>query len=133
LGKGVNLENLSYFWTMKLFRGTQFRVFVIAFWCAILINMNFYVIEVKSLKSENKALIEQAKKLLAEFTEEEDSSETTNPGSTFPEDLTSLLHQHINFSNISSLAVKNGLTIFKPGMLLNGHYETFSPPPEHLS
>jgi poly(3-hydroxyalkanoate) synthetase len=118
---------------MKVFRGTQFRVFVIAFWCAILLNMNFYVVEVKALKSENKALIEQAKKLLSEFTEEEDSSETTNTGSSLVEDLSSLLHQHVNFSNISSIALRNGLTIFKPGMLLNGHYETFSPPPEFLS
>ena len=115
---------------MQLFRGTHFRVFVIAFWCALLINMNFYVIEVKALKSENKALLEQAKKLLASMTEEEQESSETSEGNPAVKEIDFLQcnHYHLQFEETGVLNILRSFgSHIRPHP---GYSRLFSPPPD---
>jgi hypothetical protein len=115
---------------MHVFRQPRYKHFFVAFWCVIILNMNFYLVEIKILSNGNKALIETAKKLLSTVAEEEDSHETHGKGhSSLQKDLLFQSRSH-NISAIVNDGMAGRLYCELAAGLHRGFYETFSPPPE---
>jgi hypothetical protein len=118
---------------MKFFRYNIVKSAFIFVWCTTLLHMTFFMAEVEVLKlTENRALIENAIKLLAStsFEEESDSSESHETRGAFKEVeffANNLLHA-IQENKIRINQLKNFVHI---GGTLTGHFDTFSPPPDH--
>ena len=115
---------------MHMFRQPSFRHFFVAFWCVLILNMSFYLAEIKMLNTSNKALVETAKKLLSTVAEEEDSHGTTAKNqSSLQEDM--LCHGRSHYvPAIVNEGMAGRLYCTSAADLHSGFYETFSPPPE---
>lgn len=117
---------------MKVYRLPVVRCLFIFVWCVTLLHMTFFMASVAALKLEgNRALIENAKKLLScsSFEEETDSSEGGESRYSMKE---------INFIGNNLLHTLNEnrcLTILIKFLdegdgPRSGFLETFSPPPD---
>ena len=97
----------------------------------MILNMSFYLVEIKILSKGDKALVETAKKLLSTVAEEEDPHETSakKNQSSLQEDV--IFHGRSQYipAIVSHEMAARLYGAFAAG-LHSGFYETFSPPPE---
>lgn len=119
---------------MKFFHFNLVKCLFIFVWCLTLLHMTFFMASVYAFKlNDNKALMENVKKLLAQnaFEEETDSGEPDSRSTVKIVDLLmNHFHQSIHENREISLRIKNLLMI---GGIRSGYFETFSPPPDAIS
>lgn len=129
------IGEITYLYRMKLIRkNIATRLFLLV-WCAVFLNMSFFMAEVSALKlTHNKALIENIKKLISSTAAEEetDSTETS-------EETSSLKEYKITVNEVyciqnASHAVANQLKALEIVLREHpGHCKTYSPPPDPVN
>lgn len=118
---------------MGFYRVRFIRILFITVWCTALLHMTFFMAEITALNlDKNKALMENAKKLLAcsSFEEETDSSSESGEGRSSAKgiDFISMNFFHsLNDNRQNSILFKY---LRDEGGTHRGHSEKFSPPPD---
>jgi hypothetical protein len=119
---------------MRLFRNSFVRRTFITIWCLTLFHMTFFMAGAIAFNlTGNRALMENARKLLAVTAAEEetDSHESTERTGSAKMDLivNNLLH-NLRDSLAVQILFKNHTMV---GGIQHGHTEKFSPPPDQIS
>lgn len=121
---------------MKVYRLRFVKILFITVWCTTLLHMTFFMAEVSLFGLEkNKVLIENAKKLLACISVEEEPD--AHSGSGESRSIVKAL-DFLDNNLLHSLNENRSVTsLFKflsdEGGICSGHIERFSPPPDHRS
>lgn len=116
---------------MQQLRQARFKYFFVAVWCTLILNMSFYLVEVKALKNCSKAMMENAKKLLSTVAEEEDAAGSSGAKSKTSQE-SDFLFQSRSHGIPAVETYGRKLRSFGACIegLHGGFFETFSPPPE---
>jgi hypothetical protein len=121
---------------MKVYRLRFVKILFITVWCTALLHMTFFLAEVTLLGLEkNKALVENAKKLLACVSVEEEPDAHSSSGESRS------VAKALDFLDINLLhslnANRSTTILFKflsdEEEVCPGHIVTFSPPPDARS
>lgn len=116
---------------MQQLRQARFKYFFVAVWCTLILNMSFYLVEVKALKNCTKAMMENAKKLLSTVAEEEDATGSAGAKSKTSQE-SDFLFQSRSHSITAVETSDQKLRSYSMCIegLHGGFLEKFSPPPE---